>query len=92
MSLTALICARALRFARSNGREVGTATPVGLSFPWDSGCYTGMTRPNPRLKQQAEKRFPHKVDVPVPPGGIGKRLNAMHLSDGRNVRSVGCRT
>ena len=36
-----------------------------------------MTRPNPRLKQQAEKRFPHKVDVPVPVGGIGKRLNAM---------------
>jgi hypothetical protein len=36
-----------------------------------------MTRANTRLKQQAEKRFSHKVDVPVPPGGIGKRLNAM---------------
>jgi len=36
-----------------------------------------MARTNTRLKQQAEKRFPHKFDVPVPPGGIGKRLNAM---------------
>lgn len=30
-----------------------------------------------RLKRQSEKRFPHKIDVPVPPGGFGKRLNAM---------------
>jgi len=49
----------------------------GLSFRADSGCYSGMTRATARPKQQAEKRFSHKVDVPVPPGGLGKRLNAM---------------
>jgi hypothetical protein len=30
-----------------------------------------------RLKQQAEKRFLHKIDIPVPPGGMGSRLDAM---------------
>jgi len=30
-----------------------------------------------RLKHQAEKRFPHKVDVLVPPEGFGKRLDSM---------------
>jgi hypothetical protein len=40
-------------------------------------CHGGMPRTRIRLKQQAEKRFLHKIDVPVPPDGIGLRLDAM---------------
>ena len=29
-------------------------------------------------KQDAETRFPHRIDIAVPQGGLGKRLNAMH--------------
>jgi hypothetical protein len=38
---------------------------------------TVMTRPLNRLKHQAEKRFAHKVDILVPPAGLGDRLAAM---------------
>ncbi len=56
---------------------MATVPPAGLFFPADSGCHAEMTRTKTRLKHQAEKRFSHKVDVPVPPGGLGTRLNAM---------------
>ena len=46
-------------------------------IPADSGCYAEMARMNARLKQQAEKRFALEVEVPVLPGGMGKRLDAM---------------
>jgi hypothetical protein len=29
------------------------------------------------FKDEAERRFPHKVDVPVPPTGLGRDLTAM---------------
>ena len=29
-------------------------------------------------KRAAEQRFPFRVDVPIPPGGLGERLNMMH--------------
>jgi hypothetical protein len=29
------------------------------------------------FRRKAERRFPHKIDVPVPAGGLGKRLDAM---------------
>jgi hypothetical protein len=54
-----------------------SAAAGALQISTDSGCYAEMSRTSTRLKQQAEKRFPHKVDVPVPPGGIGRPLNAM---------------
>lgn len=28
-------------------------------------------------KQEAERRYPHHVDVPVPPDGLGRDLDAM---------------
>jgi len=30
-----------------------------------------------RLKHRSERRFPHKIDVPVPQGGLGPQLTAM---------------
>jgi hypothetical protein len=36
-----------------------------------------MARTFNRLKHRAEKQFPHKVDVPVPPGGLGQQLTEM---------------
>jgi hypothetical protein len=29
------------------------------------------------FKDEAERRFPHKIDVPVPPTGLGRDLTAM---------------
>jgi hypothetical protein len=29
-------------------------------------------------KREAERRYPHRVDVPVPPGGLGNRINLMN--------------
>ena len=31
-----------------------------------------------RFQRDAERRFPIKVDIPVPPLGMGGRLNQMH--------------
>jgi hypothetical protein len=36
-----------------------------------------MARSLNSLKRQAEKRFPHKIDIAVPPGGLGQQLDAM---------------
>src|SRR5262249_32056537 len=36
-----------------------------------------MARSLNSLKRQAEKRFPHKIDMAVPPGGLGQQLDAM---------------
>ena len=36
-----------------------------------------MTRQRQPFKREAEKRFTHKVDVPVPSGGLGAQLNDM---------------
>ena len=30
------------------------------------------------LMDEADNRFPHFVDIVVPPGGLGKRLDAMY--------------
>jgi hypothetical protein len=30
-----------------------------------------------RFQRDAERRFPIKVDIPVPPGGLGRRLTDM---------------
>jgi hypothetical protein len=49
-----------------------------------------MARMNTRLKQQAEKRFALKADVPVPPGAIGKRLNAMIAWRGEHAARCFC--
>ena len=35
-----------------------------------------MTRYNPS-KSEAERNFPHRVDIHVPAGGLGNRLNQM---------------
>ena len=38
-----------------------------------------MTRYKGRKSQRAiEREFPHVVEIAVPPGGLGKRLDAMH--------------
>ena len=37
----------------------------------------GMARHNTARKREAERRFPQRVDVPVPPDGLGNRLNEM---------------
>jgi hypothetical protein len=29
-------------------------------------------------RREAERRYPHHVDIPVPSGGLGKRLADMH--------------
>lgn len=36
-----------------------------------------MTRTHYPTKREAERRFPHHVDVRVPEGGLGARLNLM---------------
>ena len=36
-----------------------------------------MTRQRQPFKREAEKRFTHKVDVPVPTEGLGAQLNDM---------------
>jgi hypothetical protein len=38
-----------------------------------------MTRPTDRnsFQKAAERKFPIKVDIPVPPGGLGRRLTDM---------------
>ena len=37
----------------------------------------GMARHNTARKREAERRFPQRVDVPVPPEGLGNWLNEM---------------
>ena len=36
-----------------------------------------MARTHKPGKRAAEQKFPHRVDVPVPEGGLGNRLNEM---------------
>jgi hypothetical protein len=36
-----------------------------------------MARVHHPMKLAAERKFPHRVDVPVPVGGLGSTLNAM---------------
>ena len=36
-----------------------------------------MARQRQPFKREAERRFPHRVDVPMPDGGLGQRLNNM---------------
>jgi hypothetical protein len=36
-----------------------------------------MARRRSQAKREAERLFPHHVDVPVPPGGLGRRINDM---------------
>lgn len=40
-------------------------------------------------KRAAARRFPHHVDVPVPPGGLGNRLNEMLAWCRANVAAGG---
>jgi len=37
-----------------------------------------MARHTNYLKRDAERRFRHTVDIPVPSGGLGGKLNQMH--------------
>jgi hypothetical protein len=37
-----------------------------------------MARVHYETRLAAERRFPHRVDVPAPAGGLGGRLDAMH--------------
>src|SRR5436190_658553 len=30
------------------------------------------------IQKEAERRFPHRVDIPVPGSGLGRRLTEMH--------------
>jgi hypothetical protein len=30
------------------------------------------------FKEEAERTFPHRVDIPVPEGGLGRRITEMH--------------
>ncbi len=39
----------------------------------------------PPFKREAEKRFPYKVDIPAPEGGLGSRLDAMQQWCRHNV-------
>lgn len=36
-----------------------------------------MARCHYQTRRDAERRFPHRVDIPVPEGGLGKQLNDM---------------
>jgi hypothetical protein len=36
-----------------------------------------MTRYHYQTRRDAERRYPHRVDIPVPPNGLGGRLNEM---------------
>ena len=38
-----------------------------------------------RFQREAERNFPHRVDIPVPPGGLGRRLTDMHQWCRENV-------
>ncbi len=46
-----------------------------------------MARPTDRnsFKREAERRYPHKVDIPVPGSGLGRRLTDMHAWCAANV-------
>ena len=37
------------------------------------------------FKKEAERRFPHKVDIPVSGSGLGRRLTDMHAWCAANV-------
>jgi hypothetical protein len=41
--------------------------------------HRSMRRPTDRnsFQREAERKFPIKVDIPVPPGGLGRRLTDM---------------
>jgi hypothetical protein len=34
-----------------------------------------MARYHYQTRRDAERRFPHRADIPVPEGGLGKQLN-----------------
>jgi hypothetical protein len=36
-----------------------------------------MARYHYQTRRDAERKFPHRVDIPVPTGGLGAQLNAM---------------
>jgi hypothetical protein len=36
-------------------------------------------RKGERTKWIAEREFPHGVEIEIPPGGLGERLNLLHL-------------
>src|SRR5437899_9579098 len=38
----------------------------------------GMTRASMRAQRQAEQRFPVRMRIAVPPGGLGRQLEIMH--------------
>jgi hypothetical protein len=46
-----------------------------------------MARPTDRnrFQKDAEAKFPHRFDVPVPDGGLGRRLTDMHAWCAANV-------
>src|SRR5664280_276662 len=45
----------------------------------EGGIFAGMARYKGRKSPKAiERDFPHVVEIAVPPGGLGKRLDAMH--------------
>jgi hypothetical protein len=46
-----------------------------------------MARTHHPGKRAAEQNFPHRVDVPVPPGGLGNRLNQMLAWCVMNIRA-----
>jgi len=37
-----------------------------------------MTRTKYPARREAERRYPHRVDIPVPRNGLGKQLSDMH--------------
>jgi len=52
--------------------------PARLSFPTRPRLHAGMRATDRTAgKKNAERRFPHRVDGPVPGGGLGRRLAGM---------------
>jgi hypothetical protein len=44
-----------------------------------------MARYHYQTRRDAERQFPHRVDIPVPPLGLGECLNEMHAWCAENV-------
>jgi len=62
----------------SESQERAPALPAGLFFPGRPRSTAAMRATDRNAsKKAAERRFPHRVDVLVPGGGLGRRLTDM---------------
>jgi hypothetical protein len=54
-----------------------SSAPAGLFFVAESLLSWRMVRVHHTMKLAAERKFPVRVDIPVPAAGFGNRLNEM---------------